>query len=55
MTYHPVRNVAHIIVSHNARVPDSNYVTLDNMTAIDDIGTSEKIGNLTRTVIFVVL
>jgi len=35
--------VAQIIVSHNVRVPGSNYVALDNVTAIDKISTVKNV------------
>jgi hypothetical protein len=35
--------VAQIIVSHNVRVPGSNYVALDNVTAIDKIRTVKNV------------
>lgn len=35
--------VAQIIVSHNMRVPGSNYVALDNVTAIDKISTVKNV------------
>lgn len=35
--------VAQVIVSHNVRVPGSNYVALDNGTAIDKISTVKNV------------
>jgi len=35
--------VAQIIVSHNVRVPGSNYVAIDNVTAIDKISTVKNV------------